>query len=653
MSFIKYKSYSITLEPPSTKGLPLLTRWFSPTVAEQDRRATQSILSQARSVWRSIDDDRRQTIAFEILQTFLSDYPALEYNVHPFYELIRALMDEEPTLFAAIDEPRGLSLADEVDYRNYLRRIIEHHRDIEQSIKLWQASVYVAIEPLIGRAELREEQTGIKLGSAPLIRPDAVGEVVYSLLNATERGYLVPLAHKITENIDRLYPGDKRIPEVDPKVFMGTPFARILTEQVEHVLPQKLRFEHMHVLAGTGHGKTQALQNLIYEDIQRGDCSVILIDSQGDAIRKLSHLEAVRDRLVLLDAKDIEYPLGLNLFAPNMSRIQGYSALLKEQTINGIIELYDFIYSALDADLTSKQSVLWRFLTRLLLAIPNATIHTFRELLEDNGYAKYRQHADKLSPTARIFFETEFDGREFATTKKQILRRVWALLENESFNRMFSAAENKVDMYALMQQRKVILINTAQDLLKADGCSMLGRFFLALIGQAAFERAALPEDERVPCFVYIDEAAQYINGATNISTMLEQCRKYRVGITLAHQYIGQLDPKLQQSFASNTSIKFVGGVSDRDARAMAQEMRCQPDYITSQPMGHFAAYAKGLGVFSHAVPLGAVEKAPRMAQGAWEAVLATQRATYASKAQEPPNIPLPDAPKDPTKRVPW
>ncbi len=104
-----------------------------------------------------------------------------------------------------------------------------------------------------------------------------------------------------------------------------------------------------------------------------------------------------------------------------------------------------------------------------------------------------------------------------------------------------------------------------------------------MIAQAAQERATLPEDQRVPTFVYIDEAADYFD--RNVGIILAQARKYNVGMVLAHQYLGQLEPKLQEAFAANTSIKFAGGVSAKDARALAPMLNCEPGLIEASRRG--------------------------------------------------------------------
>ena len=116
----------------------------------------------------------------------------------------------------------------------------------------------------------------------------------------------------------------------------------------------------------------------------------------------------------------------------------------RERLTNSILELYDFVLgSLLDAGMTQKQNVIFRYITRLLLHIPGATIHTLRELLEDGGYDRYRQHIAKLQGSAKAFFEHEFNGKEFAATKRQVLRRLYGILENQTFERMFSHPEEQ------------------------------------------------------------------------------------------------------------------------------------------------------------------------------------------------------------------
>ena len=112
------------------------------------------------------------------------------------------------------------------------------------------------------------------------------------------------------------------------------------------------------------------------------------------------------------------------LFDVGLERLDAYSQLDRERLTNSILELYDFVLGTLlSAEMTQKQTVIFRYVTRLMLHIPNATIHTLRELMEPNSHIKFAEHIAKLEGTARHFFETEFSSKEFEQTKKQVLRR--------------------------------------------------------------------------------------------------------------------------------------------------------------------------------------------------------------------------------------
>ncbi|HYC98458.1 type IV secretory system conjugative DNA transfer family protein [Brevundimonas sp.] len=422
----------------------------------------------------------------------------------------------------------------------------------------------------------------------------------------------------------------------------GTPFADLLDLPVPFRVPDEMRFEHCHIIGGTGHGKTQLLQRLIHDDLVKAledGRSVVVIDSQGDLIQKLLRLElfspdaerSLADRLVLVDPSDIEFPAALNLFDAHLDRTEGYSAVDRERVLNGVVELYETFFGAmLGAELTQKQGVIFRYLARLMITIPGATLHTLMQVMEDG--APFKPYMGQLQGSARHFFATEFFAPSFAATKKQILRRLWGVLSTPAFERMFLQRENKLDLYAAMNAGKIILVSTAKDLLKSDGSALLGRFFIAMIAQAALERSVIPADERTPTFVYVDEAQEYFGD--DVETILNQARKYRVGLTLAHQTLDQLSPRLRAALHANTSLKFAGGVSARDARAFADELHTTAEFIESmrrrRDRTEFAAWLKNMtpGAVRLTTPLGYLERQPTSSGEAFERLLEANRDRY-------------------------
>jgi hypothetical protein len=272
-----------------------------------------------------------------------------------------------------------------------------------------------------------------------------------------------------------------------------------------------------------------------------------------------------------------------------------------------------------------------------MLAIPDATILTLKDVMYDSG--PFTPYFDKLDGMAREFFLHEFNDRQFAETKKQILRRLWGVLENPTFERLFSNPRNRIDMFEALDSGKIVLVNTAKDFLKAERSSILGRFFIALTFQAALERAAVPERERRPAFLYIDEAADYFDD--QIDSLLSQARKFRLGVVFAHQYLDQLSHGLRASIMTNTSIKFAGGVSSADAGTLAPNMQTSREFIAAtrkrKSETDFAAYIRNVtgSAVTLTLPFGTLEAAPKMTANAYDRLTEANRRRYAASRERP------------------
>jgi len=268
--------------------------------------------------------------------------------------------------------------------------------------------------------------------------------------------------------------------------------------------------------------------------------------------------------------------------------------LEREKITNSALEMYEFIIgSLLQAEMTSRQATLFRFVTRALLAIPEATILTFHDILK-NGPARYQTYIDRLDPTTRDFFATDFNNNAaFKQTREQVNARLLAVLGNVTFRRMFSSPRSKIDLFAeINTPGKVILINAEKGLLKDEGTELFGRFFLALINQAAAQRSTIPPAQRLPCFVYVDECQNYIKNDPKIQVILSEARQQKVGLILAHQYLGQIDPPVRAALSANTGIKMAARLDSGDRTVMARDMNTVPDFIRDQPIGSFAVFIR-------------------------------------------------------------
>lgn len=152
------------------------------------------------------------------------------------------------------------------------------------------------------------------------------------------------------------------------------------------------------------------------------------------------------------------------------------------------------------------------------------------------------------------------------------------------------------------------------------------------------ERAAIPEERRRSTFIYIDEAQDYFD--EGIENLLNQARKYRCGLVLAHQNLGQFEPKLQAAVMASTAIKLAGGVSAKDAVVLAREMRTDPEFLLSVRKGRsetsFACFVRNLTPqpLALSVPFGQMEGRPRMSEEEKERLLSRNRERFCATVSE-------------------
>lgn len=668
-----------------------MTRFFSPSLQERDRAELLQLHQQANELYNgSALTDQKALYHFwaEMTQDIQKacDPPLPEELTLKLAPLTYAFAMLEPALFEA-PEPLGeltaMSLHDEVERRDLLRDQIFHLSNIEDQTANWRhqtAILFLLIVSELPPLVDQSNKSALTL-SAPLAtllhNPKEIAEQLISYIygDQTEKtrffkGLRKRILHNLLavnrlskeEFLDspkplRMNPSDifNAHPPLEAieMIFAGTPLHDLLTLTVDLPVPEEVRFEHMHILAGTGHGKTQTLQHLIVGDLQRplGELpSMVILDSQGDMLKTLSRLSlfdptianSLASRVLIVDPSDVAFAPALNLFDIQSERLANYDQKDREQVLAGIIEIYDYIFGGLlGAELTQKQAMVFRFLAQLMLTIPGSTIHTLRELLIDAS--PFAEHISKLPNTARGFFETQFFERGYNATREQILRRLYGVLQNPSFERMFASPQNLLDLFDVLNEGGIVLVNTAKDFLKSESSSMFGRYIIALTFKAAMERAILPHEQRRPTFLWIDEASEYFDD--NIDNLLIQARKYKLGLVMAHQYLGQLPRGLPASMMTNTSIKLAGGLSDRDTRELSREMRCTPDFISDMTKQrsntNFAAFVRNTTphALKFTIPFGTAESLPQMPEEHFEILREASR----SRLSSPPLWPTPSA----------
>lgn len=433
----------------------------------------------------------------------------------------------------------------------------------------------------------------------------------------------------------------------------GTYLIDLFRATIPFSIPHVARFEHHWLISPTGTGKSTTLSMMLLSDLDRvakGEASVIVMESNRDLIKSIEGMARfapggdLAGRLVVIDVEDVDWPIAINLFDIGLEQINNASNRDKEALLNSAVSMLDYVFRALlGAELTSRQSTLFNFTIQLLIHVEGATLDTFIDLMQKNAIHKpeYKDALGLLDADARLFFELKFDSKELERTKGEVVDRLFAVKRIRSLSRMFSARKTKLDLYAEMGAGKVILINLASSLLGPDGVEILGRFFVAMVLFAAEKRQLLAKGDRLDTFFYIDEAHAILKRDEKIATILDECRKYRLAMIIAHQRLDQLQPPVLNALMGSTAIKFAAQVSDSNASALARNMGTTPDFILSQPKYSYAVSIRGhtTSAVSLAIPLVELGKTPRMSQAQADKVREDMRRRYAIDPKEEPSPP--------------
>lgn len=376
-----------------------------------------------------------------------------------------------------------------------------------------------------------------------------------------------PISTTETPRIKWLKAGSAPPPTDVPKegVYLGWNDYRGVRTDI--YLSQNDRRRHLYVIGQTGTGKSTLLQEMAKQDVRNGH-GLCFIDPHGEAIADI--LTAVpkerAEDVVYFDPSDTERPFGLNMLEYNKPEERTF-------VINEIINIFDKLY-----DLKATGGPMFEQYMRnammLIMDDPESgsTLMEIPKVLSDENFRRMKLSRCR-SAVVKDFWtqEAEKAGGEAALANMvpYITSKLTPFLSNDMMRPIISQQKSTLDFRGIMDSQKILLVNLSKGKIGETNSHLLGMIVVGKLLMAALGRVDMPEKERKDFYLYIDE---FQNVTTDsIAQILSEARKYRLGLIIAHQFIGQLSEDISKAVFGNVGSLAVLRVGAEDAEFLEKQ----------------------------------------------------------------------------------
>ncbi|MCI0560627.1 MAG: type IV secretion system DNA-binding domain-containing protein [Nitrososphaera sp.] len=385
------------------------------------------------------------------------------------------------------------------------------------------------------------------------------------------------------------------------------------------------RRHHLYVIGQTGTGKTTLLRNLIIQDIEAGH-GVGVIDPHGDLANDLLDYIPRRriEDVAFLNPADMEFPVGFNLLG-------SVSPDGRHLVASGIVSVFKSIWP--DSWGPRLEYILYAAVAALL-DCENVSLLGVQRMLSD---ARYRAWVVKQikDPVVRTFWVSEFENydRKFSLEAiAPIQNKVGQMLMSPHLRNILGQARSRIDARFMMDRGRIFIADMSKGKLGADKSNLMGALLVTQFQLGAMSRADVAEGERKDFFLYVDEFQSF--ASDSFVSILSEARKYRLCLTLSHQYIDQVRPEIQKAVFGNAGSLVSFRVGKRDAEVLEQEFGNSIVSKQFVELGNHEVCAKMLSGGEYGGAFTGTTLAPiKQSHGRREGVIRRSREKYSAKRE--------------------
>lgn len=339
------------------------------------------------------------------------------------------------------------------------------------------------------------------------------------------------------------------------------------------ILSAQARAQHTYVIGVSGVGKTTLLETIALSDIEQGD-GLCFLDPHGEvADDLLRHIPEQRaGDVIFWDATDRERPFGLNLFECG----DPADASQRDRVAAMFIQTFKRVFPKAFESGAPRMEELLRNMALTFVENPGYTLAETSRFLQDRNY-RARFLRNLTNPYLREEFWPTFDLKSYREQDEIIassLNKLGRFLANTLVRNIFGQPASSLDFLQLMNERKILIVRLPVGALGEENAELLGSIIVGRLLDAVLVRGT---SSGLPHFhLIVDEFQRFVSSA--FPTLLDEARKYRVDVVVAHQNRDQLyheDGKLKSS-TLNVRNKITFAVNAHDAGELAGEFDITP-----------------------------------------------------------------------------
>jgi hypothetical protein len=335
------------------------------------------------------------------------------------------------------------------------------------------------------------------------------------------------------------------------------------------LLSREDRRRHLYIVGQTGTGKSGFIEELAKQDASNKE-GMCIIDPHGDLIDNV--LECIpkerAEDVIFFDPSDTERPFGFNMLEYDKNHSEQRTFV-----VNEIINIFDKLY-----DLSQTGGPMFeQYMRNALLLVMDSpeTGSTLMEVPRVFRDPEFRKEKLKLCKDATVvdFWQKEAEkaGGDAALENiaPYINSKLTGFISNDMMRPIISQQESTIDFRKVMDEGKILLVSLSKGRIGDINSHLLGMIVVGKLLMAAFSRTDVPENQRKDFYLYIDEFQNFTTDS--ISIILSEARKYRLGLTIAHQFIGQLSEDISKAVFGNVGSMCSFRVGSEDAEFLQKQ----------------------------------------------------------------------------------